>query len=110
MEQHRGSKPRAIGGVGDAHRLRRRRLHRGHIMGPAADRSIPGTRAGAMRRIQVTNKEGNAIYLNTDHIVWVRPVRGDAEGPAKIMVVAGEAIDAQETAGEILRRIDAADG
>jgi uncharacterized protein YlzI (FlbEa/FlbD family) len=58
------------------------------------------------RRIEVTNKEGNPIYLNADYVVWVRPIRGDADGPAKIMMVAGESVDVRETAGEVLRRID----
>ena len=60
------------------------------------------------RRIEVTNSEGNPIYLNTDYIVWVRPVKGNAEGPAKILAIAGEVLDVLETASEVLTRIDRA--
>ena len=60
------------------------------------------------RRVEVTNKEGNPIYLNLDYIVWVRPVRGEVDGPSKEQMVAGELIDVQETAGEVLKRIDRA--
>jgi hypothetical protein len=74
-----------------------------------AVRSIPGREGRAMkRRVEVTNKEGNPIYLNPDYIVWVRPVRGEADGPSKVQMVAGELIDVQETVGEVLKRIDQA--
>lgn len=57
-------------------------------------------------RIEVTNSEGNPIFVNPEYIVWVRPVRGDAGGPAKIQMIAGEVIDVRETANEVLKRID----
>jgi len=74
-----------------------------------AVRSISGREGRAMkRRVEVTNKEGNPIYLNPDYIVWVRPVLGDVDGPSKVQMVAGELIDVQETASEVLKRIDQA--